>query len=83
MFHLRKQICFRFVMLSAFIISALALLLCPAAPCTAATVANTNDSGPGSLRKAITDAASGDVIDFIGLTGNTITLSSTLEISKD
>lgn len=28
------------------------------------TVTNTNDSGPGSLRQAIVDAASGDTIDF-------------------
>ncbi len=32
------------------------------------TVMNTNDSGAGSLRQAITDAGSGDTIDF-GVTG--------------
>ncbi|MGI8436491.1 MAG: choice-of-anchor Q domain-containing protein [Chthoniobacterales bacterium] len=40
------------------------------------TVANTNDSGAGSLRQAITDAAAGDTITFAaGVTG-TITLTS-------
>lgn len=40
-------------------------------------VTNTNDSGPGSLRQAIADAASGDTIAFDdSLTGETITLTS-------
>src|ERR671920_715439 len=38
------------------------------------TVTNTNDSGPGSLRQAIADAAPGATIDF-NVTG-TITLTS-------
>lgn len=47
-------------------------------------VTNTNDSGPGSLRQAIAEAAPGDVILFAAdLTGQTITLSSTLTISKN
>lgn len=42
-----------------------------------ATVTNTNDSGPGSLRDAIATAPSGDTITFAaGLAGQTITLSS-------
>ncbi len=45
-------------------------------------VLNTNDSGPGSLRQAITDAGAGDAVDLTGLTG-TITLESGLEITKD
>ena len=46
------------------------------------TVSNTNDSGAGSLRQAIADAASGDTIDF-AVTG-TITLSGPeLYIDKD
>ena len=40
----------------------MALLL--SAPAWAATVTNTNDSGAGSLRKAIADAAAGDTINF-------------------
>ncbi|MGD8782635.1 MAG: choice-of-anchor Q domain-containing protein [Ignavibacteria bacterium] len=45
------------------------------------TVTNTNDSGTGSLRQAITNATSGDVIEF-SVTG-TITLSSQLTIGKN
>jgi CSLREA domain-containing protein len=41
------------------------------------TVMNTNDSGPGSLRQAIADAASGDTIDFnLSACPCTITLTS-------
>jgi CSLREA domain-containing protein len=45
------------------------------------TVANTNDSGAGSLRQAILDATSGDTIAF-DITG-TITLSSPISINKN
>jgi uncharacterized repeat protein (TIGR01451 family) len=56
----------------------------PIAQATMVTVTNTNDSGAGSLRQAIADAASGDTIDF-GLTyPATITLTSgELAINKD
>jgi hypothetical protein len=41
------------------------------------TVANTNDSGAGSLRLAIANAAPGDTVDFNAvLSGQTITLTS-------
>lgn len=58
----------------------LAIAALGAVPCFAntVTVTNTNDSGAGSLRQAIADAASGDLIQF-SITG-TITLSSTLTI---
>ncbi len=46
-----------------------------------ATVSNTNDAGPGSLRQAIADASPGDVID-VTATG-TITLASSLLIDKN
>src|SRR6185369_272599 len=57
---------------------------------TAITVTNTNDNGPGSLRQAIIDAVSGDIINFNipasdpGCTGGlcTITLASELAIEK-
>lgn len=48
---------------------------------TTITVTNTNDSGAGSLRQALTDAANGDTINF-SVTG-VITISSLLDISKD
>jgi hypothetical protein len=42
---------------------------------SAATVTNCDDSGPGSLRDAVANAASGDSIDFAGLGCNAIVLS--------
>src|SRR5204862_8353401 len=58
-------------------------LLVSAARVTAITVTTTNDSGPGSLRQAITDAnanAGADTIDFNipGAGQQTITVSSNL-----
>ena len=48
------------------------------------TVTNTNDSGAGSLRQAIASAVSGDTIKFSpSLSGQTITLSSQLDITKN
>lgn len=46
-------------------------------------VTNTNDSGPGSLRQAIADAAPGDTISFDLPANSTITLSSELSIYKN
>jgi hypothetical protein len=46
-------------------------------------VQNNHDSGTGSLRQAIADADSGDIITFApGLSGTTIQLTSTLNINK-
>ena len=46
-------------------------------PAATVTVTNTNDSGAGSLRQAIADAAPGDTINFSGsISGGTITLTS-------
>lgn len=44
---------------------------------------NLNDSGPGSLRAAIAGANSGDTIQYIGPTGLTMNLDSTLELGKN
>ncbi|HJQ23244.1 MAG TPA: HYR domain-containing protein [Blastocatellia bacterium] len=46
------------------------------------TVTNTNDSGPGSLRQAIADAASGDTITF-SVTGTITLTSGALAVAKN
>jgi len=48
----------------------------PAHPAVTHTVTNCDDAGPGSLRQAVADAATGDVIDMTGLAACTITLAS-------
>jgi hypothetical protein len=63
-----------------------ALLLLVAAPAQAApTVSNTNDSGPGSLRQAIADAAPGETIEVPAgtytLTSNHLSVSKALTIA--
>ncbi|HKR61038.1 MAG TPA: choice-of-anchor Q domain-containing protein [Pyrinomonadaceae bacterium] len=45
-------------------------------PLSTLTVTNTNDSGPGSLRQAISSANSGDTISFTLPAGSIITLTS-------
>lgn len=58
----------------------------PSAPVYAATltVTNGNDSGAGSLRQAILDAALGDTIGFDpSLAGRTIALNSQINLEKD
>src|SRR5271166_3100428 len=51
---------------------------------SAQVVTNSADSGPGTLRSAITNAASGAVITFDpSLSGKTITLSNTLTINTN
>ncbi len=66
--------------------AACVLLLCAIATPARAntiTVINTNDSGPGSLRQALTDANDGDTIDFDpALNGQTIRLTG-LELVID
>lgn len=65
------------------VLAGLILALCAATPTLADTLTVTNalDSGPGSLRQAIADAADGDTIDFAGTIGN-IVLASELTIDK-
>ena len=57
-------------------ISALALRLEERALLSTVTVTNTNDNGPGSLRDAINNAVSGEVIDFAKSAYGTINLTS-------
>ena len=47
------------------------------------TVTSLSDSGAGSLRQAISDAAAGDTIDFDNTLSGTISTTSTLNIDKD
>jgi predicted outer membrane repeat protein len=60
------------------------LVLAAGATASAQVVTNSADSGPGTLRSAITNAASGAVITFDpSLSGATITLSNTLTINTN
>ena len=62
----------------------LMLVLAGGATASAQVVTNTADSGPGTLRSAITNAASGAVITFDpSLSGATIRLSTTLTIKTN
>jgi predicted outer membrane repeat protein len=73
-----------FGMPAAFIPALLMLVLAGGATASAQVVTNTADSGPGTLRSAITNAASGAVITFDpSLSGATITLGSTLTINTN
>ncbi|MBK6866830.1 MAG: IPTL-CTERM sorting domain-containing protein [Burkholderiales bacterium] len=54
-----------------------------AVPAWAATVTNLGDSGAGSLRDAIAATPAGGTIDFQGGLAGTITLASTLTLSKN
>src|ERR1039457_6526911 len=73
------------VLLPAALIPALLMLvLAGGATASAQVVTNSADSGPGTLRSAITNAASGAVITFDPtLSGANITLGSTLTINTN
>jgi hypothetical protein len=73
------------LLLPAVLIPALLMLvLAGGATASAQVVTNSADSGPGTLRSAITNAASGAVITFDpSLSGATITLASTLTINTN
>ncbi|MBC8074437.1 MAG: hypothetical protein H7Y32_00040, partial [Chloroflexales bacterium] len=65
-------------LLLALLLGAL-VALAPITPARAASlvVTTTNDSGPGSLRQALTDASSGDTITFDpSVSGQTIGLTT-------
>src|SRR5471032_3048412 len=73
------------LLLPAVLIPALLMLvLAGGATASAQVVTSSADSGPGTLRSAITNAASGAVITFDpSLSGTTITLSNTLTINTN
>src|SRR5580700_10479376 len=69
---------------AALILALLMLVFAGGATASAQVVTNTADSGPGTLRSALTNAASGAVITFDpSLSGATITLSNTLTINTN
>ena len=73
-----------FGMPAALIPALLMLVLAGGATASAQVVTSSADSGPGTLRSAITNAAGGAVITFDpGLSGAVITLSNTLTINTN
>lgn len=73
------------VQTTAFVCVSIILMFGVLFPIFAATitVTNTNDNGTGSLRQAIIDAASGDVIEFDPGVAGIITLTGQLTINKN
>lgn len=70
-------------MKSLFRVIALLLFLAPAARAASHVVRNTDDSGDGSLREALKDAADGDGIVFASDVHGTIRLDDFLDIDTD
>src|SRR5207244_2174653 len=64
---------------------ATALLFITAIPAYATTifVTNTNDSGPGSLRQALSIANDGDTIDATGVSGTILLTSGELQVTHN
>jgi large repetitive protein len=84
MFFQQNSIIARLVTSLAVLFGLLGMAPVRSAHATTLTVTNTNDSGPGSLRQAIADAVSGDVITFnSSLAGGGIGLNSQLSITKN
>jgi peptidyl-prolyl cis-trans isomerase SurA len=67
------------------VVVSLLVALFSAAPAVAAihTVRNTDDSGDGSLRKALKDASDGDAISFASDVEGEIALESSLDVDSD
>lgn len=85
----RKHIPFLHILLRSamtLVFLAVSWSIIPVKPVRAATiiVSNNSDSGAGSLRQAIADAAGGDTITFASsLSGQTILVASPLSISRN
>lgn len=81
-----QRLCHRiitFLVLLMMLIS-ITVTVSPVSAAGSITVVNTNDSGEGSLRQAIEEIDAGGMITFAsGLSGETITLDSTLVIDKN
>ena len=69
--------------ISAACVIAVLLLSATDTPAATITVANGDDSGPGSLRQAILSAASGDTINFAPSVTTVTLTSGELVIDKD
>jgi predicted outer membrane repeat protein len=78
----RTSLLGRFFLILVLLVMELGVMPVQEASASTLMVTTTNDSGPGSLRQAIADAASGDVISFDpSLAGGTITLESDLVLT--
>ncbi len=78
-----RPIVSHFLLISIFVLTMLGLKPVKSVQAAILTVTNTNDNGAGSLRQAIASASGGDTIKFApSLAGQTITLASTITLSK-
>ncbi len=83
-FESRKLMLLRLALIVILVSGLMGAMPEQAAQAATLIITNTNDSGPGSLRQAIADAAPGDRITFdSSLAGQTIALASDLTINKD
>ena len=81
--HKQRPFLLQLCIILALIFGIALFVLAQAVLADTLTVTTTGDSGAGSLRQAIADAAPGDTIVFnAGLAGQTIVLSSSLSIAK-
>src|SRR5438132_4408614 len=74
---------FRCLRFNLFCVLAACLLSATDAPAATITVTNGNDHGPGSLRRAILDASSGDTINFVPSVTTVSLTSGELVIDKN
>ena len=83
-FNFPKSAILRLVLILVLLGGLLGVMPSTAAHAATLTVTNANDSGAGSLRQAILEAAPGDTINFdASLAGQTIALNSQVNLEKD